>query len=152
VVILFNLFYYIFPLPLLPLLSFYPLSLVDRFWLIHTRYIGRPRRDEDIFINDETDSIIVVNSDILSASEGESDSVIVVNLDIFLNNESDDIINVDSNIFSDNDNNDTDDEISPNRLVSIYRVSGNSNTARKYRDGLMSRHLPIRWSQPRVRR
>ncbi len=72
--------------------------------------MGRSRQDEDIFMNDETDSIIIVNSDTLSA--GENDSTTVVNLDTFLDDESDGIIDVDSDAFSDNDNNDTDDEIS----------------------------------------
>jgi hypothetical protein len=112
VVTLFNLPYYIFPLSLLPLSFFYPLFLVGRLWPTHTRYIGRSRRDEDILINDETDSITVVNSDTLSAGKNESNSATVVNSDTFLDDESNGITNVDSDTFSDNDNNDTDDEVS----------------------------------------
>jgi hypothetical protein len=74
--------------------------------------MGRSRRDEDILINDETDSITAVNSDTLSAGESESDSITVVNSDTFSDDEPDGIIDVDSDIFSNNGVNDTDDEIS----------------------------------------
>jgi hypothetical protein len=54
-------------------------------------------------MDDETDNIIIVNSDILSA--GENDNTTIVNLNIFSDNESNGTTDIDSNTFSDNDNN-----------------------------------------------
>jgi hypothetical protein len=74
--------------------------------------MGRPRRDKDILMDDETDSTAAVNSDTLSAGESESDSTTVVNSDTFSDDEPDGTTDVDSDTFSNNGADDTDDEAS----------------------------------------